>query len=475
MKTSTLVMCLAVCIGIILTLSGSIVLFSILPNYIRNKIADEMYIQNGTGDAYKRFRKLPITMKWKMHVFTVDDPSTFDGINIDSLRFHEIGPFVYDEFRHKTHIVMDKTGGNVTYLEKKKYGFNFKESVTIADHKEPIIIINPFLGAPREILSLFNVSLVLNDTIYNIAFNGSIQLLGEALFKCDECEQTARTIDTGKFHINQIGQLLKYGKNVGVGKFWNGTPFPKGHCNDIRGTDGTQFHPDISSDERLTVFEPMLCRSIVLSRRFMPDEPEIINVQHESIDTLRFVASESNFAHSPENRCYCYESDENDCKAGFLNLRSCPPASDYNVDIIATQPYFLTNHELIKGSGLDRLIKSKDITLEKYGTFLDIEPYTGLVLGAKKRVQLNVLLKRGSIPLLANLSKPEMLAPLMWIEESGVIDGKNAEILREKIFKPKAIITGLMVTFIIVGFGSIIGTIIFATWRRINKQKTTIN
>ena len=68
-----------------------------------------------------------------------------------------------------------------------------------------------------------------------------------------------------------------------------------------------------------------------------------------------------------------------------------------------------------------------------------------------------------------------MLAPLMWIEESGVIDGKNAEILREKIFKPKAIITGLMVTFIIVGFGSIIGTIIFATWRRINKQKTTIN
>ena len=45
-----------------------------------------------------------------------------------------------------------------------------------------------------------------------------------------------------------------------VGGGYNGS----NDCNTLRGTDGQQFHPDVSEDERLWIFQTDLCRVMFL-------------------------------------------------------------------------------------------------------------------------------------------------------------------------------------------------------------------
>ncbi len=184
---------------------------------------------------------------------------------------------------------------------------------------------------------------------------------------------------------------------------WNAT----GTCNDVHGTDGTQFHPDVKKEDTLYVFEPMLCRTIKFKNG-------LTNQEIKGISTLRFYAVDDNFERTKENECYCHEPDHNDCPAGTLNLRKCSPAKEANIDIISTQPYFKNNRDILNQTGLK---PPKELTQENYGTVLDIEPvslffktkqkfeinfyacdsqYTGLALTARKRLQLNLLLKNNS-------------------------------------------------------------------------------
>jgi len=50
-------------------------------------------------------------------------------------------------------------------------------------------------------------------------------------------------------------------------KWWNIDGGYKGSnaCNQIEGTDGSQFHPDVKKDEKLWIFSTDLCRSMFLT------------------------------------------------------------------------------------------------------------------------------------------------------------------------------------------------------------------
>lgn len=53
---------------------------------------------------------------------------------------------------------------------------------------------------------------------------------------------------------------------------------------------------------------------------------------------------------------------------------------------------------------------------EKHETYMDIEPMTGAILQASKKIQINLMLK--PIKELSLLSKvPDMLFPLVWADE----------------------------------------------------------
>lgn len=150
-------------LGLLLAIAGAVLLWAIMPGIIRNKVADvsftiknvlvhndlqilqEVYISiNNNSEAYKRFEKLPVPLKFKVYFFNISNYENWKK-DYKSLKFTEIGPYVWDEFRHKEEITFNESD-KVTYLEKKTYTFNSKESTQNGKQlkeNDQITIVNP--------------------------------------------------------------------------------------------------------------------------------------------------------------------------------------------------------------------------------------------------------------------------------------------------------------------------------------------
>jgi len=137
---------------------------------------------------------------------------------------------------------------------------------------------------------------------------------------------------------------------------------PNGICNDIHGTDGTQFHPNVQRYDHLWTFEPTLCRSF----KFVHPEHETPTVR--GITTMRFHVADDNFRKTIKNHCFCLEDNQDDCEQGMININLC---TGQEVDLIASTPYFMYNPNMRESLSLKAQLP---LTVENYGSFLDVEP-----------------------------------------------------------------------------------------------------
>lgn len=74
-------------------------------------------------------------------------------------------------------------------------------------------------------------------------------------------------------------------------------------------------------------------------------------------------------------------------------------------------------------------------------------------MSVKKRVQLNLQIRQDVSPIFANLTQKNQIIPLMWIEEAGDIDEKNAQKLKDQAIIPKKV--GTIFLFIMWGLGGV--------------------
>lgn len=166
---------------------------------------------------------------------------------------------------------------------------------------------------------------------------------------------------------------------------WNSS----GHCNKIKGTDAIQFKPFLTENDIIYAFEPMICRSF----KFAHDPKVMKSTSVKGIDTIRYYATDDNFARSSENMCFCNEKNLDMCPADLINLNKCG-ASKNVMDMLVSTPYFYPFTENLKNTSMKAPLT---MNYENYGTFLDIEPLTGVVLSGKKRLQLYIQLKNNSV------------------------------------------------------------------------------
>lgn len=248
---------------------------------------------------------------------------------------------------------------------------------------------------------------------------------------------------------NGLKQLNVWHKNTEAGN----------RCNEIRGTDGSQFHPGVSRDQVLDIFSPMICTSIYIKYK------EDVSVR--DIPLLRFGTPPDVFAapkKSPRNACYCTLKSSSGSaasmgadyhKSQLLSSSSGPsgqsnahgrhqklPRSTRITDgrcyidglmdlslcqkgapIAASAPHFYNADPMLAmAAGLKP-------QRELHETYLDIEPMTGAVMRAASRAQLNALVERAALdvvdPNLIGHMTP-MVAPLLWLEEAAEIDEKSS-------------------------------------------------
>jgi len=235
-------------------------------------------------------------------------------------------------------------------------------------------------------------------------------------------------------------------------------PYPNGEgnvtysqCNWIRGTDAYQFPPFLNDrrDEDLWIFTTDLCRSMPL--RFNSED------DIDGIDILRYIVpTDSGNINKKDNICFCKDFDpkivpENEdclidmgaesdvydisnctiknCFDGLQNIENCQKSP-----VIMCSPHFYMAEEQLDNFESD----FKTPSAQNDQTYLDIEPITGMVLRAHKRIQINMPIVptgRDEIVFLKDI-KFMPAFPVVWLDEGADIDQENIDKIKKLVTTP---------------------------------------
>jgi len=237
-------------------------------------------------------------------------------------------------------------------------------------------------------------------------------------------------------------------------------------CNWIRGTDAYQFPPFLGerSDEDLWIFTTDLCRSMPL--RFH-SEGDI-----DGIEIVRYIVPlDSGNINKKNNICFCKDFDEDvieenknclvdkgadsdeydisnctikTCHDGLQNLEYCQKSP-----VIMCSPHFFMAEKQLDNfdSSIQRPAAEND------QTYLDIEPVTGMVVRAHKRIQINMPIVptgRDEIVFLKDIT-PLPAFPVLWLDEGADIDQENIDKIKSMVTTPLLLLDVLKYGLIALG------------------------
>ena len=178
-------------------------------------------------------------------------------------------------------------------------------------------------------------------------------------------------IHTGRTDITKIGQFVQWDglRNLKIWGNGNG-------ANDINGTEGFFFRPDLEEGDSLTVFVDDIKRSVDL-------------VYTGKVNPLGMPA----FRYGIDNRTFksAFSEPENSrwgswCPDGLIYLGSTQPKE---IPVYGSKPHFLDGDPRL----LDSIVGLKPDRV-KHDTITDIEPITGAKLNFRRQLQINVQINR---------------------------------------------------------------------------------
>lgn len=427
---------------------------------VETEVKKATVLKNGT-DAYSAWADPPPPIYMKFYFFNVTNPlEVLDG---EKPVVDEIGPYVYREYRPKEDIVFLENGTEVSAVNRKTYVFD-----SILSKGNP----------STDLIRTINIPVVtLLEMILNYKYVDFLRPVIEAALK---------TYNAGVFTTRSVHEMLwgykdpilslvhKMDSNIsetfglfnnmnatddGTYVFLSGS---KGYmdftrivewknkrnlswwssdtCNMINGTDGTSFHPLINKNDIIYMFSSDLCRSLYA----LYDSTKSVN----HISAFRFVPPAKVFANvtiNPDNAGFCVPAG-NCLPSGLLNVSECKQGAP----IILSSPHFYQADKSVINS-----IRGMNPNQDDHETFLDINPLTGILLRAAKRMQVNIHIRQ--IPTFSITKNIQTLYfPVMHLSETVLIDDDSSAKLRTILFKARLVAN---VPFIIMGLGILFGII----------------
>ncbi|XP_067340664.1 lysosome membrane protein 2c isoform X5 [Channa argus] len=225
---------------------------------------------------------------------------------------------------------------------------------------------------------------------------------------------------------------------------WNGSSslnwWTSDECNMINGTNGASFHPVITKDEMLYMFSSDLCRSLYA----LYEE----DVTVKGIPGYRFIPPSTVFANltvNPANAGFCVPTG-NCLGSGLLNVSPCKNGAP----IIMSSPHFYqADEKYVKD------VFGMNPEKEQHETTIDINPLTGFILQAAKRLQVNVYVEKiSTFSQTGNVRT--VVFPVVYLNESVVIDDTSATKLKVIVVEHNVLVN---IPFMLIGAGIILGII----------------
>ena len=228
---------------------------------------------------------------------------------------------------------------------------------------------------------------------------------------------------TGKNDSALVGQYIQWkGQHKIAG--WNSKT-----AQMINGTGGYVFHPKVSRKENLTAFISELYRSGYFSYQR--------DIALHGIKLYEFSLPADELVNTTQDPGF-YPNGP----SGVLNLTAVTPNA---IALFASKPHFLDADRdfLANVSGLrpNRAL---------HDSYLAVEPITGAVLSAAKRIQISLHLQSyKDLPELKNL-KPELMLPIFWASEDGNITTSLANEFKSAVYSVEYGISGGMLAAIVL-------------------------
>lgn len=447
-------------VGAICIIAGG-VLYAVFPDLIHDQVKGQVVLKKGTT-IFDNWKELAVPLYIKFYFFNVTNA---EGIakNGEKPKLKEIGPYTYSERRVKVDIKFIEADDTISYRQIKTYTFQNESSCPGCDVTDRITIPNvPVISIvsivqTRSKSDQGKLNLVLNNriplyrtqTVKELIFDGYFdpfvdlvqksnneEILPNATFGLmygqNNTDDGEYIVDSGINDPSQFSKVVSW-KNMTKLPYW-----PEGtHCTMINGTDGSQYRPFITKDSVVRMFIPEIYRSV-----FTVYEKE---AEFRDISAYRFTPTFDMFGDptlTPDNYCFC---PHNNClPSGLLNISTGRDGAP----IFFSGAHFYQGNPLLLQS-VEGLSPSK----EKHQTFVDIEPTTGTPVNAARKIQVNVYMKP-SYPLFTKSQfahMPEVVHPLLWIDEGAQVDQANADMFINMLYVPKKIGSGLMYGLMALG------------------------
>jgi len=461
-------------IGLVLVIFGIII--DHVPGILMKKSVP--IVDRPSSKSFPAWSKPSLPIYMKFHFFNVTNVE--EVMKGEKPIVNQLGPYVYREQREKVNIEFNPDNTEVSYNEKIWFFFepsmsSGSEDDITSNYNLPYIgTISALLEAKRQgnakaglAVMLLNGKIVANkiplfsfntvgellwghtSSFFNLVyrnkkFKDKITTNQWGLFMGRNGTAGDRmTIGTGINSLDDLAQVKKY-KGEPKLDYWYSDA-----ANAINGTDGSMFHPGINRRENLYMFSPDLCRSIMAEFK---GEEEIHGVK-----TLHYGPSKMVFAgpdENPDNVNFCWPDGkaESCLGQGLLRVSKCKK----NAPLVASSP-----HLLGADAGKAGMVVGLKPDPVNHVTKLNIEPNTGLLLAAKKRIQYNVLIEKVPRQGIFKSAADGTVLPLFWVEEGVEGSPEFAEKLG-KVPKLLAMCRNLMLAFVAIGAMLLLGCLLAA-------------
>nr|XP_060635358.1 lysosome membrane protein 2 isoform X1 [Anolis sagrei ordinatus] len=428
----------------------------VLQKVVELQVKQQMVLKNGS-EVFEMWEESPPPVYMQFYFFNLTNP--LEVLQGEKPLVLEVGPYTYRETRPRVAVHILDNDTEVSSLNPKTYFLEREMSVgdpevdLIRTVNVPAVVAMNLatstpLHLPTEILLLlYEEELFTIHTVHELLWGYTDKLLNalhkfrptiDADFgffkKMNGSDDGEYIMLSGKKNYLDFTRIIKWrGKDT---LSWWTSP----DSNMINGTDGSTFHPLIGTDEKIYVFSSDLCRSLYLTF------DEYVTV--EGIPAYRFVPPVRLFANvstNPDNAGFCVPAG-NCLGAGLLNVTACKQGAP----IFLSPPHFYLSDEKY-ANAVDGMHPNK----ENHEIFLDINPFSGVLVRAAKRMQVNVHIQK--LPdFLQTGNIRTLFFPVLYINESVVLDRASAAKLRAALFE-SSVVTNI--PFIIMVLGVVFGVV----------------
>ncbi|KAM7439971.1 the CD36 [Porites harrisoni] len=445
------IICLSASGVVLLALGLAFGVSGVFDKLINENVDKDVQLKAGSL-VYKEWIKPSVPIYMKYFVFNVTNPNeVMEGLEIPNVT--QIGPYSYRELRSNEVLNWSSDQSIVTFMPNRKFIFDPETSCDGCDDKNdtfvtvniPLLTLalklknidlqnySTCLPAVQMLANAYQVRLFQSKSVYDLLWGYTDPLLNTIVnVQSDACPRNSSkgvspfvqlqgnntyegiiAMNTGQKDISKLEQFIMWRGQTHL-TWWSDK-----YANMINGTDGTQFAPRVLENDKLYVFSPDVCRSMYLTYEK--------TVTVKNIKLYRFIAPDKGYLSGdiyPPNKGFCVPPR---ClPTGLLNVSLCQPM---NPPVVVSPPHFYQGNKSLLNT-----VNGLDPVKSAHGTHLDVEPITGIVMQAAKRVQLNVALESvNTINQTTGKFKPVFL-PVMFAAESALITDKKAEEFRSKVY-----------------------------------------